>query len=95
MFYTMQVKSLVKLFALLLALASQDSASWPFGAWHRLSETLSSRRKAMVGVGGTFNPSVILRDGKIRMLYRAQDKGGTSRLGYAEMRMECILRAAE
>ena len=33
---------------------------------------------------GTFNPSVVLRDGKIVMLYRAQDKAGTSRLGYAE-----------
>ncbi len=33
---------------------------------------------------GTFNPAVVLRDGKIVMLYRAQDKGGTSRLGYAE-----------
>ena len=27
---------------------------------------------------------MVLRDGKIVMLYRAQDKGGTSRLGYAE-----------
>lgn len=33
---------------------------------------------------GTFNPSVIIRKGKIVMLYRAQDKAGTSRLGYAE-----------
>jgi predicted GH43/DUF377 family glycosyl hydrolase len=85
MFYTMQVKSLVKLFALLLALASQDSASWPFGAWHRLSETpIIAPQGDGWESAGTFNPSVILRDGKIRMLYRAQDKGGTSRLGYAE-----------
>lgn len=27
---------------------------------------------------------MVLRDGKIIMLYRAQDKGGTSRIGYAE-----------
>jgi len=33
---------------------------------------------------GTFNPAVIIRDGKIVMLYRAQDQQGTSRLGYAE-----------
>jgi predicted GH43/DUF377 family glycosyl hydrolase len=33
---------------------------------------------------GTFNPAVALRDGKFVMLYRAQDKDGTSRLGYAE-----------
>lgn len=33
---------------------------------------------------GTFNPAVILHQGKFVMLYRAQDKAGTSRLGYAE-----------
>ena len=33
---------------------------------------------------GTFNPAVIVRQGKFVMLYRAQDKAGTSRLGYAE-----------
>ena len=35
---------------------------------------------------GTFNPSVVEREGKIIMLYRAQDKQGTSQLGYAESR---------
>jgi predicted GH43/DUF377 family glycosyl hydrolase len=33
---------------------------------------------------GTFNPAVVMKDGKFRMLYRAQDAKGTSRLGYAE-----------
>src|SRR5260221_6729969 len=33
---------------------------------------------------GTFNPAVVMRDGKFVMLYRAQDGSGTSRLGYAE-----------
>ena len=33
---------------------------------------------------GVFNPAVIMRDGRFVMLYRAQDKNGTSRLGYAE-----------
>jgi len=33
---------------------------------------------------GTFNPAVVEREDKIIMLYRAQDKQGTSRLGYAE-----------
>lgn len=33
---------------------------------------------------GTFNPTVIQHLGRIIMLYRAQDKHGTSRLGYAE-----------
>ncbi len=78
-------KNLVKLLALLLALASQDSASWPFGAWRRVSETpIIAPQGDGWESAGTFNPSVILRNGKIVMLYRAQDKGGTSRLGYAE-----------
>ena len=33
---------------------------------------------------GTFNPAVIVRGNKVVMLYRAQDRQGTSRLGYAE-----------
>jgi predicted GH43/DUF377 family glycosyl hydrolase len=33
---------------------------------------------------GTFNPAVVFHNGKFVMLYRAQDKHGTSRLGYAE-----------
>jgi len=56
-----------------------------FGPWHRLSD-----RPVIAPEGdgwesaGTFNPAVVMRDGKIVMLYRAQDKQGTSRLGYAE-----------
>jgi beta-1,2-mannosidase len=33
---------------------------------------------------GTFNPAVVRHNGKVVMLYRAQDQAGTSRLGYAE-----------
>lgn len=33
---------------------------------------------------GAFNPAVVVRHGKVVMLYRAQDAAGTSRLGYAE-----------
>ena len=85
MIYSVHVKSWVKLFAVLLALASQDSASWPFGAWHRCVQTpVISPQGDGWESAGTFNPSVVLRDGKIVMLYRAQDKSGTSRLGYAE-----------
>jgi predicted GH43/DUF377 family glycosyl hydrolase len=85
MIQSMQAKSWIKLFALLLVLVSQDSASWPFGAWHRLAETpIIAPQGEGWEAAGTFNPSVILRDGKIVMLYRAQDKAGTSRLGYAE-----------
>jgi predicted GH43/DUF377 family glycosyl hydrolase len=73
------------LFALLAALAAQDGNRLPFGSWHRLSET-----PVIAPLGntwesaGTFNPAVVVREGKIVMLYRAQDKQGTSRLGYAE-----------
>lgn len=78
-------KSWVKLLPLLLALASQDSANLPFGVWHRASETpIISPQGHGWESAGTFNPSVIWKDGKIIMLYRAQDKAGTSRLGYAE-----------
>ncbi|HLY70337.1 MAG TPA: glycoside hydrolase family 130 protein [Puia sp.] len=31
-----------------------------------------------------FNPSIVVKDGKLFMIYRAQDKDGTSRIGLAE-----------
>ena len=73
------------LFALLAALAAQDGNRLPFGSWHRLSETpvIVPRGNTWESTG-TFNPSVAVREGKIVMLYRAQDKQGTSRIGYAE-----------
>ena len=85
MTYSIHSKTCCKVLTLLLALASQDSAKLSFGAWHRLSESpIISPRGSGWESAGTFNPAVILRDGKIVMLYRAQDKNGTSRLGYAE-----------
>ncbi|HWY21169.1 MAG TPA: glycoside hydrolase family 130 protein [Candidatus Acidoferrum sp.] len=78
--------TLLPLLTLLLAVSSaQDGAKLPFGAWRRLSEnpTISPRGSGWESAG-TFNPAVIVRDGKTVMLYRAQDKSGTSRLGYAE-----------
>jgi beta-1,2-mannosidase len=85
MIHSIHCKSWVRLFTLLLALASQDNANWPFGAWRRVSETpVISPQGDGWESAGTFNPAVILREGKIVMLYRAQNKGGTSRLGYAE-----------
>lgn len=85
MMQSLYTKTWIKLFTLLLALASRGSANWSFGAWRRVSETpvISPQGNGWESAG-TFNPAVILRDGKIVMLYRAQDKGGTSRLGYAE-----------
>src|SRR5271165_6708133 len=61
------------------------SGKLPFGAWHRISENpiLSPEGDGWESAG-TFNPAVVMHDGKYVMLYRAQDKRGTSRLGYAE-----------
>ncbi len=85
MIHSIYSKSGVKLVALLFALVSQDSVSLPFGTWRRVSELpIISPRGDGWESAGTFNPAVILRDGKIIMLYRAQDRSGTSRLGYAE-----------
>jgi len=66
-------------------LTLQDSANFARREWRRVSQAPVI---APEGDGwqsaGTFNPAVILRGGKIVLLYRAQDKHGTSRLGYAE-----------
>jgi predicted GH43/DUF377 family glycosyl hydrolase len=73
------------LFALISSLAAPQSRSLPFGEWHRLSGApVISPRGAGWEASGTFNPAVVQRGDKIAMLYRAQDKQGTSRLGYAE-----------
>ncbi len=78
-------KALVAVSSLVLALTFHDSANQTFAAWHRVSETpVISPRGDGWESAGTFNPAVVVRDGKIIMLYRAQDKQGTSRLGYAE-----------
>jgi predicted GH43/DUF377 family glycosyl hydrolase len=58
---------------------------WTLGLWRRLSEDpILTPRKGGWESAGTFNPAVVIRDGKFVMLYRAQDSRGTSRLGYAE-----------
>jgi len=67
--------------ALLLA----GAIGLPFGVWHRALETpVISPQGDGWEAAGTFNPAVVMRDGKFVMLYRAQDAQGTSRLGYAE-----------
>ncbi|TAM80292.1 MAG: glycosidase [Acidobacteria bacterium] len=56
----------------------------PFGPWKRLStRPVIWPRGAGFQSFATFNPAVIEKDGKIVMLYRAQDKEKTSSLGYA------------
>jgi beta-1,2-mannosidase len=55
--------------------------------WHRLSnEPILSPAGTSWQAAGTFNPAVVWHNGKVVMLYRAQDAAGTSRLGYAESR---------
>ena len=68
-----------------VTLGQQRDSRFPFGAWHRLSHApiLAPSGRGWESAG-TFNPAVIRRGDKIVMLYRAQDKSGTSRLGYAE-----------
>lgn len=74
--------SLVLLLASGLLLSAQN---WTLGSWTRGSnEPIISPRGDGWESAGTFNPAVILHHGKFVMLYRAQDKNGTSRLGYAE-----------
>jgi predicted GH43/DUF377 family glycosyl hydrolase len=56
----------------------------PFGEWTRLSaEPIISPVGDGFESAGTFNPSVVKYNGEFVMLYRAQDKNGTSRLGFA------------
>ncbi len=69
-------------FATSLLLSAQE---WKIGTWLRASnDPIISPRGDSWESAGTFNPAVILHNGKLVMLYRAQDKLGTSRLGYAE-----------
>ena len=70
----------------LIALAAVAAAPFtpPFGKWTRLSpDPIVSPQGEGFESAGTFNPSVVKKDGKFVMLYRAQDHKGTSSLGYA------------
>jgi len=52
--------------------------------WQRLAQApVIAPRGDGWEAAGTFNPAVIEHEGRIVMLYRAQDRNGTSRLGYA------------
>src|SRR5579864_670728 len=79
------LKRVLPVLALLLVAAAQPGQRVPFGELRRLSDNpvLTPRGDGWESAG-TFNPAVVERGGKIVMLYRAQDKHGTSRLGYAE-----------
>jgi predicted GH43/DUF377 family glycosyl hydrolase len=56
----------------------------PFGKWTRLvPRPILSPQGNGFESAGTFNPAVVKKDGKFVMLYRAQNRQGTSSLGYA------------
>jgi len=75
---------IIFLFAALALVAAEQGLRVPSG-WNRLSnEPIIAPRGDGWESAGTFNPAVVERDHKVVMLYRAQDKQGTSRLGYAE-----------
>src|SRR6202795_4262913 len=68
----------------LLAVGAAVGFAPPFGKWARLSsEPILSPQGTGFESAGTFNPSVVKKDGQFVMLYRAQDHNGTSSLGYA------------
>lgn len=82
MLNNISVRLLVLSFSVLLLSSTQQP---PFTSWHRASEDpILSPENDSWESAGTFNPAVVLDNGKFIMLYRAQDKAGTSRLGYAE-----------
>lgn len=75
----------LKIAWLIAFLAASTAPPLPFGVWQRASDTpVIAPRGDGWEQAGTFNPAVVVRGGKVVMLYRAQDKQGTSRLGYAE-----------
>jgi predicted GH43/DUF377 family glycosyl hydrolase len=66
-----------------LLLSAQRDPS-PFGPWRRVgNEPVVAPQGSGWESAGTFNPSVVRHNGQFVMLYRAQDRNGTSRLGYA------------
>ncbi|MGC1580989.1 MAG: hypothetical protein WA766_05875, partial [Candidatus Acidiferrales bacterium] len=83
--FTPRKKIIVALAVAMPFFALAKATRWPFGAWHRASQTpiLAPQNSGWESTG-TFNPTVVSHDGKIVMLYRAQDASETSRLGYAE-----------
>ena len=77
-----------RIYTVLLVLAAfsgQGGERPPFGGLHRLSNApIIAPRGEGWEAAGTFNPAVVVRGDRIVMLYRAQDRQGISRLGYAE-----------
>ena len=84
--HVLKPKNLIVLLLLAASLVfAAPPTDLPFGAWKRATnEPILSPQGTTWESAGTFNPAVVLHNGKFVMLYRAQDASGTSRLGYAE-----------
>ena len=81
----MRVVTLFKICLVFQLAVFSLAAEMPFAGWHRVSnDPIISPQGDGWESAGTFNPAVIRHRGKFVMLYRAQDKNGTSRLGYAK-----------
>src|SRR5205085_10357974 len=72
-------------FVSLMALAAPASKA-SVEQWERLNDgnPILTPKGDGFESAGVFNPAVVKKDGRFVMLYRAQDKSGTSRLGYSE-----------
>jgi predicted GH43/DUF377 family glycosyl hydrolase len=79
------ISGITALVSLLTLLAfAITSYTLPFADWHRISaEPIMRPRGDGFESVGIFNPAVVKRGDEFIMLYRAQDKKGTSRIGYA------------
>jgi beta-1,2-mannosidase len=74
---------LASVLAIVAVAIAMSRFSVPFKAWKRLSPgPIISPSGEGFESAGTFNPSVVKKEGKFVMLYRAQDRKGTSSLGY-------------
>src|SRR6266446_6284099 len=84
--HVLKPKNLIVLLLLAASLAfAAPATDLPFGVWKRATNepTLSPQGTTWESAG-TFNPAVVIRNGKLVMIYRAQDASGTSRLVYSQ-----------
>jgi len=80
----MKLLGRLSLAAICLSWMLAAAGTRPLERWLRKTHTpIVSPQGAGWESAGTFNPAVVFDHGKYVMLYRAQDKQGTSRLGYA------------
>ncbi len=73
--------------ATLLLLMTAGAQTSPVGPVQRVTETpLITPSGSGIAAAGTFNPAAVKAGDRIILLYREQDRNGTSRIGYASSR---------